>query len=94
MYLAEKSAEHLTSMQSHILNSCLMRGDLNAAEQFVLDWNQTKTKKMHVSKWFPGRHYYALDKKFNTLGEAIEYLRKNGYAYSGLNVVSINDVWR
>lgn len=83
----------LNEIQSYSIDSCLMRGDLRTARIYLNDFCGKKGT-MEVWKWIPGDHYYALRVKFNTLKEAINYLHLQGYSYSGLNEVSIEDYAR
>lgn len=69
------------------LVSAFNRHDREAAERFVRDWKNEsfrRKKRANVSKWIPGSHYYALDQKFDTLAEAKEHLRDNGYEFGSL----------
>lgn len=84
-YIVSLSRGPLTETQSYIIDSCLARMDLGKAEQLVRDWDVAagRNEKRHVSRWVPGTHYYALEKKFGTLGEAIAHLVESGYRYAG-----------
>lgn len=82
--IVSQSTGYLTEVQSFIIDSCLARRDLDTARQHIIDWNrQRDSKESDISKWTPGDHFYALDKKFSTLGEAIDYLRIKGFRFSG-----------
>lgn len=86
--LEEEESGPLSEVQGYIIDSCLNRGDRDKARQMIRDWNAQRLKlsrpKLHVSKWVPGDHYYALSKKFNTLEAAIQHLEENGYQFDGL----------
>lgn len=84
--ILRRSTGYLTEVQSAIIDSCLARGDREKAEQLIQDWNNERDGKRptaDISKWLPGDHYYALDKKFRTLGDAESYLQSRGYRFSG-----------
>lgn len=73
-----------------LVYSALARGDTDAARGFVQDWSKYRARPSEfVSKFNPGDHYHAMDRKFDTLNEAIEYLRRIGRAYAGLKEVHV-----
>lgn len=70
-----------------LIKSALARQDDNAVRRLINEWEQDKIQaksKRPVFKWIPGKHYYVLDAKFDTLKEAIKYLQLNNYIYEGL----------
>lgn len=83
--IVSESNAPLSEVQSYIIDSCLNRGDEAAAKVFINDWNQSRSRPIRdVSKWIPGEHFYALDKKFSSLDEAIGYLGENGFSFGTL----------
>jgi len=60
------------------VESALARGDQKSAETLVVD-NQPRCNVKQISRFVPGRHYYALDRKFLTYDLAVTYLRDRGY---------------
>lgn len=83
--IVSKSVRPLTMTEGYLIDSCLNRGDIEQAEKFIRDWNSTLAKpKRCISKWIPGNHYYALSEKFNSLEDAINHLKINGFEYDGL----------
>lgn len=84
--LLEDSTGPLTDVQYWILKTHLDNGDEAEAKKFIQDWNATrdrKTPEADISKWLPGAHFYALDRKFATLDEATGYLKERGFRFSG-----------
>jgi hypothetical protein len=65
-----------------ILASVSQRGDWKLYEQFLLDWG--KTRKVNVSKFVPGDHFYVGDVKFDTLAEAKAQLARDGNLFGEL----------
>lgn len=83
--ILEDSVRPLTEVQGYIIDSCLARGDIEGAKRFIQDWNTTELRpKRDVSKWTPGIHYYALDKKFVSLELAIDHLKARGFEFGEL----------
>lgn len=91
--LVEKAKRPLTEVQSFLLDSALYRGDMARAKEMIADWATPMSGNpgAYISKWIPGIHFYALDKKFATLEEAREHLERNGYTYLGFKPVRISD---
>lgn len=88
--LIQKAEYQLSEVQGYLLDSCIARGDIQAARHFVQDWTpETLRSPAYVSKWQPGTHYYALDSKFATLDEAMRHIERSGYRYAGFKVVRI-----
>lgn len=85
--IVDGSTDTLTEIQGMILTSCLARGDTDGAKRHIQDWNakraRGKSAGIDISKWTPGEHFYALDKKFLKLDDAISYLRERGKRFSG-----------
>lgn len=78
------SLHHCSSgARYEMLVSALTRHDLESARIFLNDWTSRLPTAL-VYKWVPGDHFYALTQKFDTLSEAIHYLREAGYAYGGI----------
>jgi hypothetical protein len=82
------NSSHLDlSLRVDLIRSALNRHDEDAVRVFVNDWADMGIrgpKSAMVSRWVPGDHFYALDEKFESLYEAIQHLKNNGYKYSGI----------
>lgn len=82
--LMKDSTGPLTEVQGWIIKAHLDNGDEAGAKELIQDWNAQRDRKLaDVSKWLPGDHYYALDKKFDTLDGATRYLESKGFKFSG-----------
>lgn len=70
--------------------SALARQDYDCTRRYVHDWSEPKSRSSEVvSKFVPGDHYHALGERFDTLDEAIHYLKSNGRIYGGLKEVYV-----
>ncbi len=68
-----------------ILISNFNRGDTKNIRQYLDDWRkQDHQPKKEIFKFTPGEHYHVMNTKFDSLDNAIDYLRQHGYAYAGL----------
>ncbi len=86
----EISDVYLSDVQSLMFRFAVQRGDEKYAEQLLVDWGfKKKVKQVYITKWIPGRHYYALDEKFNTYGDAISHLESEGYESLGVKETRI-----
>jgi hypothetical protein len=73
----------LSEVQRHILSSYACQ-DRKWRDGLLKDWGLLDTdKEAFVTKYVPGTHYYALDKKFLTFIQASEYLKEHGYKCLG-----------
>lgn len=72
----------LSYIEYFMVHSVLTRGDRITALKYLRDWELLR--KEPIMKYKPGSHYYALDRKFDTLSEAEQYLLERGYTSSGL----------
>jgi hypothetical protein len=80
----------LSEVQYWMTISALRRGDEKRAIQNLRDWKILRDRpKTDISKFVPGEHYHVLDKKFDSFGEACQYLEKCGYGFGRLKEVHI-----
>lgn len=66
--------------------SALTRYDFDCVRRYVRDWAASPVEPdvWDVSKWIPGDHYHVQGERFDTLGEAQEYIRRSGAVFGRL----------
>jgi hypothetical protein len=60
----------------YLVDAALAEEDEPRAEMFVRDWGFSRG--VQISKYVPGTHFYALDRKFGSLSEARAFVRQQG----------------
>ena len=79
---AERAADELlygigySSTRYWMLRSAIAREDKAAVRVHVNDWAGCHPRELvNISKFVPGKHYHALDMKFNSLAAAHQHIR-------------------
>lgn len=70
-----------------MLYSAANRHDRQACMTYLRDWDIGKRFRKKVTKFRPGIHWHALDKKFSTYNAAVQYIKSCGYDVDGVEEV-------
>lgn len=84
---------YCTEMQKLLVESALRRGDVERADQMLVDWNVIESRHYTITKWSPGDHYYILDVKFDSQAEAEIHGRRHGFNKFTLKITKIPKPW-
>lgn len=82
--------EYCTEVQRMLVESALRRGDVERADQMLVDWHVAESRHVVISKWDPGSHYYVLDNKYDTRELAEARGRALGFTSFTLRIVKID----
>lgn len=86
--VAGDARDRFTEVQWYVFRNALARDGIEAAEQLLFDWQMKAQKTAWVTKWVPGDHFYAQDKKFDRYEQAVAHLESLGFKVLGLKEVS------
>lgn len=67
----------------YMLRSAIVRQDIRNVSNYLQDWGG-RYRTCAITKFSPGKHWYALNERFNSHAEAVEYASSKGYKVSGV----------